>query len=146
MYVDSSGGRPINLDPISVKTCVLYDPQDGRIAHFHRVTSLPGSKERSTSEIEELALASARGSHDVGNLRALHASDLEFDYRVGTQYRVNLERMLLEKVPNASREDLRGRRRAGDGPSNNFLLWTLVIVALALAVVAMLLTVFRNSG
>lgn len=135
MYV-SFAGRPTNLEPISVKTCVLYDPQDGRIAHIHRVTSLPGSRERSRSEVEEIAVASARRNH-VSNLHVLHPSGEEFNYEVGKRYRVDLQRMLIEEVPDTRREDLRGRSLVRNDRGKNFLLWTLAIVALAILILAL---------
>ena len=59
----------------SIKVCVVYDAQSGRIHHHHRVMTLKGGHEPSDAEMEETALfrvANRRSGHPGGTLKVLH--------------------------------------------------------------------------
>jgi len=45
-----AGGKV--LEPQSMKSCILYDPSDGRIVHHHEVVSFPGANEVEEKEVE----------------------------------------------------------------------------------------------
>ncbi|MET0751978.1 MAG: hypothetical protein ABWZ66_01330 [Pyrinomonadaceae bacterium] len=107
MHVSFEGRRPENIEFVSHKLCVLYDPRDGRIVHFHQVITLPGGTEDSTAEIEETALETAREHHDISRLRVLHTTPEEFGYDAKKSYRVNPARMSMEEVPETRLRDLR---------------------------------------
>ena len=60
----------------SVACCLLFDPQDGKIRHVHRVVTMQGAPALSRSEIEArtLRLASKMGM-DTASLRLLHVEE-----------------------------------------------------------------------
>jgi len=84
------GGK--TLEPESIKSCVLYDPSDGRIVHQHEVVNFPGAKAVENEEIESKAVRlAAKLGHDISKLKALHLSGAfpsDKRYRVDTNERL----------------------------------------------------------
>lgn len=59
----------------SVKVCVAYDPENGRVHRIHRVITLDGGKEPSDREIEAHVLGSlAKHGLKAEDLRVLHVA------------------------------------------------------------------------
>jgi hypothetical protein len=64
-------GKPVSDD--ASKVCLLYDPKDGRVVHVHGVTTMPGGKVVSHSELEERAKMHAKAfERSVEGLKPLH--------------------------------------------------------------------------
>jgi hypothetical protein len=84
------------VKPVSEKTCVLYDLQDGRIVHTHRVVALSHGREMTEEELEERARACARQmGHNIDGLSALHLSTMDHDN--SSAYRVDVANKQLVK-------------------------------------------------
>ena len=73
----------------SIKACVVYDAESGRIHHHHRAMTLVGGHEPDEAEMEQAALervAQRRSGHPGGTLKVLHvahdAIEPGKDYRV----------------------------------------------------------------
>lgn len=91
-------GEPLLNQPVSVKTCVLYDPSDGRVVHTHRVVTMPGGQESNDEEVAERAGDCAkRMGHETNGLHVLHVGPDDCDGV--SQYRVDLTAMNLQKIP-----------------------------------------------
>ncbi len=96
-------------EPVSEAMCVLYNPTDGRILHFHRVSVLPGARVPSREDVERLAIETARRHHDTAELRPLHVTRAEFHHQAGRQYRVDIRRRRIVEVREPQRRLSRER-------------------------------------
>lgn len=56
MKFESTGRNKVR----SVKACLLYDPTDGRIVHFHQVVTMEGAAEVSDEQVKERTVMLAR--------------------------------------------------------------------------------------
>jgi len=84
------------LKPISEKTCVLYDQQDGRIVHTHIAIVMPGGMEMTDDELEARAKERAKQvGHVVDDLGALHLAPKDHDNAAA--YRVDVVNKKLIK-------------------------------------------------
>jgi hypothetical protein len=85
------------IDPVSVKICLVYDPNDGRIVHKHEVITLRGGKETEDGDVESKAKEMAvKAGHDVSKLKVLHASPKE--YSTQKAYKVDTKSLRLIEV------------------------------------------------
>jgi len=87
----------LRMKPIAEKTCVLYDPSDGRILHTHQVLTFPGGRTVTDDEVE--ARARARSTHmgkPATALHVLHIAAMEHDG--ASVYRVDLRAKKLVKI------------------------------------------------
>ena len=87
--------------PEAVKTCVLYDPRDGRVVHTHRVVTYPGGKRVDDKRVESRAreIAASRG-HDVSKLHSLHLHAEQIRPGVSMRVDVKTNRLVLtQRVP-----------------------------------------------
>jgi hypothetical protein len=83
--------------PVSEKVCVLYDPQDGRILHTHRVIRMPGGQDSTDEEIAAQAKDCAkRAGRDISVLNTLRVAAEDHDG--SSHYRVDLTNMKLQKL------------------------------------------------
>lgn len=83
--------------PVSKKTCVLYDPQNGSVVHTHSVVVMPGGRDVTDQELEERAKDRAkRAGHDIANLRTLPVAAEDCDG--SSMYRVDLTTRKLHKL------------------------------------------------
>ena len=90
------------LKPEDVKICVLYDPKDGRIAHYHMVSTFPGGQRVDEKEVERRTLARAASfGTDTSKLKALHVS--ENDCNPSHSYKVNIKTLTLIELPKPER-------------------------------------------
>jgi hypothetical protein len=82
--------------PVSEKICVLYDQQDGRIVHTHRVVVMPGGQEMTDDEIEARAKECAKQvGHVIDDLGALRLAAMDHDNAAA--YRVDIANKKLVK-------------------------------------------------
>lgn len=66
----------------SVRTCVLYDPQDGTIVHIHKEIAVIGAPEATETEIEEkIRKFAARDGRDTKNLKTAFVNDSRSNQR-----------------------------------------------------------------
>jgi hypothetical protein len=64
------------LKAASIRTCVVYDPANGKIVHVHKETTIVGGTERTDAEIEARARKfAAKPGRDVGRLAAAFVKD-----------------------------------------------------------------------
>ena len=87
-------------EPISHKTCVIYDPADGGVIHTHEVLTFPGGRQvtHAVAEAEALTLLARRTGKDVSGFGVLHVPCGE--YQRGVRYRVELPtRRLIARGP-----------------------------------------------
>src|ERR1700733_13100826 len=84
------------------RTCVVYDPQSGKIHHVHYVAVLPGAKSPTKQEIEERALAhaektsayfSSQLAHFSSQLKVLHVPPQSLKPR--SKHRVSLDDLTI---------------------------------------------------
>jgi hypothetical protein len=60
-------------EPESVRCCVLYDPADGRVVHYHEVVDFPGCHKATDTEVESKTFRmAAKAGHNASNLKSLH--------------------------------------------------------------------------
>lgn len=130
MYI-SFEGRPTKIEPASDRMCLIYDPRDGQIVHYHRVVTLPGGTESSLDEIEKIAFETARLKHNVGGLRPLHLTTEEFGGDREKAYRVNTRLMAVEEATDSKPEDIRTHVPARQNYKRNILLGVLAGSAVA---------------
>jgi hypothetical protein len=65
---------------VSDKICVLYNPEDGRIVHVHRSSTLAGGKITTDKEVEVHAKENAAAAgHRVETLHVLHLPAEAYD-------------------------------------------------------------------
>ncbi len=63
------------LKPESIRTCVLYDPSDGRIVHCHEIVHFETGIEIDDKDMESKTLRLATNlEHETSKLQALHLS------------------------------------------------------------------------
>jgi|HubBroStandDraft_1064217.scaffolds.fasta_scaffold120583_2 hypothetical protein len=84
------------LKPSTVRTCFVYDPDDGTIVHVHKEFTLEGATEPSESEVEETVRRLAeKPGRDLTQLKLLFAEDTRVR---GTSYKVDLSTQGLSAV------------------------------------------------
>jgi hypothetical protein len=95
--VDLSQGRKA-LKPEELKICVLYDPKDGRIAHYHMVGTFPGGQRVDEKEVERRTVARAASfGADTSRLKPLHVSEKDCD--PSCKYKVDIKTLNLIELP-----------------------------------------------
>lgn len=96
--------------PEEEKLCVLYDPATGRIAHSHRVTTMPGGRKVNREEMEGRTRerASSRG-RDINGLAILHVDPKT--YKLGAFYQIDVRaKKLVETTDKPAVRHQRERR------------------------------------
>jgi hypothetical protein len=84
-------------EPESVQTCVIFDPETGRIVHTHHVVTLPGAIPVSREEVERRAWERAAGAgNDPSRLRAIHVDSEQLNR--SASYRVDVTTMSLVAI------------------------------------------------
>lgn len=64
------------LKPSSVRTCVIYEPQNGHIIHIHKEITMPGGLERTDAEIEaRVRRFAAVSGRNIEKLRTAFVKD-----------------------------------------------------------------------
>jgi len=79
----------------SIKSCVVYDAESGRIFHHHRVLTLMGGREPGQEEIARDALHAARNRRNPprGSLQVLQVHHEAME--PGRRYRVDVQKRAL---------------------------------------------------
>jgi hypothetical protein len=88
----AANGRPqfgATVPIASIKHCVVYDADSGRIHHHHSVLTLAGGAEPAPAQIarDALAACASRRTPVRGNLHVLHVEHTAIT--PGNRYRVN---------------------------------------------------------
>jgi hypothetical protein len=95
------------LKPKDVKICVLFDPEDGRIAHHHMISTFPGGQSVDEKEVERRTLARAASfGTDTSKLKALHVSGKDCD--PSRRYKVDVKTLTLIELPMPERLAFKG--------------------------------------
>ena len=95
---------PLAKKPGPGKICVLYDPQDGRVIHTHRVITFPGGQEVTDSEAGARAKERAtQAGHDVRSVGTLLVADDDCDG--SSLYHVDVAEGKLHNVERSAKSD-----------------------------------------
>lgn len=96
--IQSAGPAP---KIVATHAVALYDPENGRIAHLHRVLTLEGGAHYSPEHHEQNARAYAeKMGHPVKTLHALHVPNLR---SAAGRFRVDVHKQSLVEVPRPPR-------------------------------------------
>ena len=80
----------------SIDTIVLYDPENGKIHHMHRVLNLEGCSPLDPQEVEKnLILTAGKLGHNIEKLKILHTESLQ---DISGSYRVDIEKKTLIRL------------------------------------------------
>ena len=93
----------------SVSCCLLFDPQDGKIQHVHRVVTMEGAPDTSKKDLETQTVKVAKDlGLDTGRLQVLHVEEEALSEPA--RYSVDPAKRTLVKAKLPSRKGLPGAK------------------------------------